>query len=371
MKDFGSCDQRTGECLKCLNNTSGKNCEACKHWHYGDPIVLKNCQQCDCDQCGSESCHAETGACTCKPKVNGYTCDSCGSRMWGFNQCQGCNECECDPQGSTSAQCDTVTGACPCKPGVGGKKCDQCLPDHWNFTTSGCQNCHCEKAGVIVTNTGGFSCNSTTGYCSCIQGVKGKKCDECDERWVLVKHQGCRKCDTCVDTLLDDVELLILKVHGIESGNENSSLTYKAHNKLTLLENEFARLKATKESTALTQIPLLSLQNSIEHIQSIQLPQLKEAISFPIKDKIEPLKSLLAESEEFNRNIALLRNEFDGLESLIKLLENRDEDADSSDAVEGLDLYKQILQEIINRDFTISSSFKDSLEQFELCKSFD
>ena len=130
-------------------------------------------------------------------------------------------------------------------------------------------------------------------------------------------------------------------------------------------------MKTAKESTALAQIPLLSLQNSIEHIQSIQLPQLKEAISFPIKDKIEPLKSLLAESEEFNRNIALLRNEFDGLESLIKMLENRDDDADSSDAFEGLDLYKQILQEIINRDFTISSSFKDSLEQFELCKSFD
>ena len=66
MNDFDSCDQRTGECKKCLNNTAGPNCSQCAYWHYGDPIVRKDCRPCECSECGSESCDAITGDCKCK-----------------------------------------------------------------------------------------------------------------------------------------------------------------------------------------------------------------------------------------------------------------------------------------------------------------
>ncbi len=185
MTDFDSCDQTTGECLRCLYNTTGTNCQECEHWHYGDPIVAKSCKPCECDRCGSETCDPKNGECKCKQSVLGYNCAKCGDNQWGFNQCNGCYECNCDPVGSQSSQCNPNTGQCKCKPGVDGLRCDRCLADHWNFTDKGCTNCQCAKAGVIVTDTGGFSCNSTTGYCSCIPGVKGKQCDECDERFVL------------------------------------------------------------------------------------------------------------------------------------------------------------------------------------------
>lgn len=99
MGDYDSCDQNTGECLKCLYNTTGVDCGQCEHWHYGDAVEMKNCQKCECDQCGSESCDEKTGECTCKTNVKSYKCDACGENQWGFNQCQGCIDCECDAVG--------------------------------------------------------------------------------------------------------------------------------------------------------------------------------------------------------------------------------------------------------------------------------
>ena len=51
MSDSDSCDQRTGDCLKCLYNTAGLKCEECAPWHYGEPVGLtRNCRVCTCDK---------------------------------------------------------------------------------------------------------------------------------------------------------------------------------------------------------------------------------------------------------------------------------------------------------------------------------
>ena len=38
----------------------------------------------------------------------------------------GCTTCGCDPDGSGGSLCDVTTGACTCKPRVQGDKCDTC-----------------------------------------------------------------------------------------------------------------------------------------------------------------------------------------------------------------------------------------------------
>lgn len=39
-----SCDSVSGECLRCLNNTSGPACEICAAGYYGDAVSSKNCK---------------------------------------------------------------------------------------------------------------------------------------------------------------------------------------------------------------------------------------------------------------------------------------------------------------------------------------
>ena len=365
MNDYGSCDQRTGVCLKCLNNTAGMNCERCADWHYGDPIGLKSCQACACDKCGSSTCDELSGECTCHTNIVGYNCGSCGEDMWGFNECSGCHACSCDPIGSTSSQCDSRTGECSCKPGVGGKRCDQCLSDHWSFSESGCQNCQCKTAGVQVTDTGGFKCNSTSGYCTCIEGVEGKLCDQCKPRWVLVKHVGCKKCDTCVHTLLDDVEVLFLKADGIESGNKDSALTFRAQSKLVKLESEYNFIKDAVSPSQYDSTPLLNLQRAIKAIQS-DLKDLKLFTEYNMNDKIKNLTGLLNDAELFNKDLNDLRMKLDVLDGIIGDLDNEDINDLRNITEEQLNVYEGIVDQIAKKDFNATlDKYKSLLHEFE------
>uniref|UniRef100_A0A8D0APG7 Laminin subunit gamma 2 n=1 Tax=Sander lucioperca TaxID=283035 RepID=A0A8D0APG7_SANLU len=70
----GSCDRRSGECLKCRNNTAGRSCEECQpgfyHGHAADA-----CKPCGCDVLGSESRQCDdAGRCRCRPGFEGLKC---------------------------------------------------------------------------------------------------------------------------------------------------------------------------------------------------------------------------------------------------------------------------------------------------------
>ncbi|XP_056266481.1 laminin subunit gamma-2 [Pseudoliparis swirei] len=73
----GSCDRSSGECLKCLNNTTGPSCEACVTGFYRGPAAAATaaCKPCDCDLQGSESRRCEDGGrCRCRPGYEGLRC---------------------------------------------------------------------------------------------------------------------------------------------------------------------------------------------------------------------------------------------------------------------------------------------------------
>jgi len=125
-----------------------------------------------------------------------------------------------------------------------------------------------------------------------------------------------------VDTLLDDVALLKLKAEGVERGNENSSLTFKAHNKLTLLEAEFRQLQEVSDGKSVAALPLMSLQSSIVAIKENVLPELAASVAYPIVEKVEDLKALLVETQAFDRKVEELRVEFEALKRLIDQLDS-------------------------------------------------
>ena len=133
-----------------------------------------------------------------------------------------------------------------------------------------------------------------------------------------MKHVGCKKCDTCVNTLLDDVNELVIKADGIESGNKDSSLTFKANSKLAKLESELNAIKESIDPSQYDQTPLVLLQRSIKTVQT-DLLGLKLMTEYNINDKIKLLTRLLADAELFNKDISDLRIKLDILDKICLL----------------------------------------------------
>ncbi|XP_072219457.1 laminin subunit gamma-2 [Leuresthes tenuis] len=71
----GSCDRKSGECLKCVNNTAGRSCETCARGFYHRRLT-DACKPCNCNIQNSESeqCDNE-GRCRCRPGFEGVRCD--------------------------------------------------------------------------------------------------------------------------------------------------------------------------------------------------------------------------------------------------------------------------------------------------------
>ena len=73
----GSCDRETGICLRCINNSTGPECELCADGYYGDATV-QNCQPCGCNVGGSVDLRCNSlGHCSCLDGVGGMRCNVC------------------------------------------------------------------------------------------------------------------------------------------------------------------------------------------------------------------------------------------------------------------------------------------------------
>ena len=88
----------TGECLKCVFNTHGFNCDRCLTGYYGDALATPKgqCQACSCHPRGSiggasggvVACDAN-GQCPCLRNVAGQRCDQCIDGFWNIDSGSG------------------------------------------------------------------------------------------------------------------------------------------------------------------------------------------------------------------------------------------------------------------------------------------
>uniref|UniRef100_A0AAQ4RFF4 Basement membrane-specific heparan sulfate proteoglycan core protein n=1 Tax=Gasterosteus aculeatus aculeatus TaxID=481459 RepID=A0AAQ4RFF4_GASAC len=186
----GSCDPITGQCLRCRQGYGSASCDSCADGYYGDAIVAKNCQPCQCHTNGSESevCDKETGRCQCMKDVTGRQCDECITH--GLSTGGRCLPCNCNSFGSKSFDCDE-TGQCRCQPGVAGPKCDRCSRGFFNFQEGGCTPCNCSHVGN--------NCDTNTGQCICPPNTIGGRCDYCSpNHWGHDIITGCKACGCSV-----------------------------------------------------------------------------------------------------------------------------------------------------------------------------
>ncbi|KAG9474548.1 hypothetical protein GDO78_004706 [Eleutherodactylus coqui] len=233
---FSECHPLFGTCSGCMFNTAGPHCEVCAPGFYGDAIMAKNCTSCNCSPCGTDTCEPRTGRCQCKAGVTGPTCNRCEEGYFGFDGCSGCQRCSCGG-GSTSSTCDPQTGQCHCLPGVTGSRCQQCAPGYWSFGSNGCTKCHCK----------GGSCDPRTGECKCSDGLTGKQCDTCSRPYEVPVSHGqevmkCEPCDSCVVTLLEDLQRMADFIPSIRDQLTNLSISSIAWTRLGGLNASIANL---------------------------------------------------------------------------------------------------------------------------------
>ncbi|KAI5735373.1 hypothetical protein M8J77_017507 [Diaphorina citri] len=207
MNAVGICNRTTGDCLKCIYNTGGPQCDTCLPGYFGDALALPkgDCEPCQCYIPGTLEtetftpvCDQLTGQCSCKPHVVGTNCDQCEVGHYNIISGEGCKSCDCDPVGSLNRTCDPITGQCLCRPGVTGTRCELCQPNHYGFSLDGCKPCMCDPIG-----SNSLQCDPS-GQCPCLENVEGLHCDRCKEN----KHnrqRGCEPCPHCYNLVTDAV----------------------------------------------------------------------------------------------------------------------------------------------------------------------
>lgn len=204
------CDAITGQCLNCMDSTTGYNCDACLDGYYGNPYLGSDigCRPCRCpDTMASGNSHASSCdldtrnnnmVCRCQEGYDGSRCEICADNYFGNPEQPGgeCVPCDCsrntDPY--NTGNCDRTTGKClKCLYETTGDHCEICRDGYYgDALRQRCDQCDCDMLG---TNSTIQHCDRFSGQCPCLKNVRGVRCDECIENhWKIASGEGCEPC---------------------------------------------------------------------------------------------------------------------------------------------------------------------------------
>lgn len=145
-----TCDQDTGVCSGCQDNTQGDHCDQCATGFYGNSTQgsASDCQPCPCPdasgpgQFGSACEMTPSGDIVCTSCSRGHTGPRCEVCMDGFfgdplgqrGNVSGCSDCSCNGNIDMQAtgNCNGETGKClKCIGNTAGRYCQKCKPGYF------------------------------------------------------------------------------------------------------------------------------------------------------------------------------------------------------------------------------------------------
>ncbi|XP_008332400.1 laminin subunit alpha-3 isoform X3 [Cynoglossus semilaevis] len=240
----GSPGNNVEQCA-CPPQYSGDSCEKCAPGFYrdGSGLYLGLCVPCECNGRADE-CEDRTGRClNCQFNTAGDKCERCKEGYYGDAAQKTCRVCPCPfslASNSFAVGCREVFGdvQCICKLGYSGDKCERCAPGYYGdplIPGGSCQRCNC--------NGNGNTCDSRTGVCKNTQEPGDTDTDE-----------HCKECDSCAQTLLNDLEKLDDDLNSIKSQLDNATASTTSKDRLKKLEKAVSDTKVlvNKYSTTIT-----------------------------------------------------------------------------------------------------------------------
>uniref|UniRef100_A0A915MXT1 Laminin subunit beta-1 n=1 Tax=Meloidogyne javanica TaxID=6303 RepID=A0A915MXT1_MELJA len=282
-----SCDPMTGDCLKCLHNTGGDQCQHCLEGFFGD-ARSRTCVRCVCNHLGTNSsagsCDRVTGQCPCFPNVVGLQCDQCAPLHYDLASGRGCSACNCDTNGvivdpntqEPFLKCNDIDGQCHCKPGRGGRTCSDCQDLYWGDPVHGeCQRCECDPYGSTT-----LQCHRQNGTCICKPGSGGPKCNEC-ARGYTGQWPHCQACGECFDNwdsilqgLRVDLERLVERALNIE----DTGISSEYDESFIQMEKQIEEVKRQLEVVNITKEDLDNLRQQMQTLQK-QIDSTRDLLS--------------------------------------------------------------------------------------------
>ncbi|PIK40931.1 putative laminin subunit alpha [Apostichopus japonicus] len=202
------CDEETGYCLNCEDDTSGAQCQTCRTGYHGNALSSipgDGCEVCACPRPSDDHNYAETCGfdannnqyCICLEGHTGKYCDMCEDGYYGDpskpnNQCQRCDCSENSDSSLFGPECDSLYGNClRCRPDTTGEHCEDCADWYYGDAVNrkDCRPCDCDRYGSD-------SCDRSTGQCTCKPNVVGPRCDRCEANYYNFESGfGCTPCE--------------------------------------------------------------------------------------------------------------------------------------------------------------------------------
>ncbi|XP_043921292.1 laminin subunit alpha-3 isoform X3 [Protopterus annectens] len=211
------------EVCSCPSKYVGDSCEECAPGQYREKgWFLTHCVPCMCNG-HSTRCQDETGICiNCKDNTAGDHCERCEEGYFGNATHGSCDLCPCPllvPSNSFATGCTSIGGIvqCTCKPGYTGTQCERCAPGYFGNPMkrgSICRPCNCD-----ISKT----CDHVTGECMDLE-PKDTDTDNCDA------------CDSCVTTLLSDLNNMETELLNIKIRIQNASASSMSRERMKKIE---------------------------------------------------------------------------------------------------------------------------------------